>query len=102
MGFIVAGRLVEWGIPAALTPVPGLHGEEDETGLPCEDTSEKLKNQMCPACPFYEDDCDFISFYRQDTSDARQVNARPCGGFLFLGRLIDRKIIDVRDINQVI
>ena len=102
MGFIVAGRLVEWGIPAALTPVPGPHGEGDETGLPDEDTSEKLRNQMCPSCPFYDDDCDFISFHRHNTPDARQVNAMPCGGFLFLGRLIDRKVIDIRDINQVI
>jgi hypothetical protein len=102
MGFVVAGRLVEEGILAALTPVPGPHGEEDETGLPCEDTSEKLRNQMCPVCPFYENDCDFISFHRHNTPDARQVNAMPCGGFLFLGRLIDRKIIDIRDVNQVI
>ena len=101
MGFIIAERLAEWGLPISFH-ISGPLSDKGGTEMPGEETTVLLKNQICTVCPFYENDCDFISFHRHNTPDARQVNAMPCGGFLFLGRLIDRKIIDIRDVNQVI
>ena len=102
MGFIIAERLVERGIPVFLTADPGAQAEEGGSRLSGEDTSEKLRNLICPVCPFYENDCDFISLYRDNSVDVRQVTVRPCGGFIFLGLLLDRKAIDFSDIKQVI
>jgi len=102
MGFIIAERLVEWGLPISSPVISGPLSNKGETEMPGEETTVLLRNQICTVCPFYEDDCDFIGFHRLNAPDAQQVKAMPCGGFLFLGRFIDSKIIDIRDINQVI
>ena len=102
MGFIIAERLAAWGLPISFPVISGPLSDKGETEMPGEETTVLLKNQICTVCPFYEKDCDFIRFHRHNAPDARQVKAMPCGGFLFLGRLIDGKVIDIRDINQVI
>jgi len=102
MGFIIAERLAEWGLPISFPVAPGPLSDKAEAEMPGEETTALLRNQICTVCPFYEKDCDFIRFHRHNAPDVQQVKAMPCGGFLFLGRLLDMEIIDIRDINQVI
>jgi hypothetical protein len=102
MGFIVAERLVESGISVPMAAVSAGRADEGTTETPREKTAGLLRNQLCLVCPFCENDCDFIDLYKRNSPDALQTGVKPCGGFLFLGRLLDMKIIDIRDINQVI
>ena len=55
-------------------------------------TAEDLRKVLCPACPFYEGDCDFI---------LQEGDALPCGGFIFLGLLIERGIICIDDVRNI-
>ncbi len=102
MGLIVAERLVEWGIPVSMAASPETTSDKGTPEMPGEETSGMLKNQICTVCPFFENDCDYIDAHRLNSFDVRKVTAQPCGGFIFLGLLIDRKIIDIRDIKQVV
>ena len=52
-------------------------------------TEEVLVKHMCCACPFYEDDCDFIGHGK---------NSPPCGGFTLLVLLLQSDCIDIADI----
>jgi hypothetical protein len=83
LGFLVIKRLLERGVkipieqPAMQTP-PGI--------------KEELMITLCPACPFFQEDCDFVQ---------RQENALPCGGFLLLKDLIHKKIIPIDIIREI-
>ena len=55
-------------------------------------TGEKLIGNMCVACSFREDGCDFA---------AGKKDAAPCGGFILLGHLLDGKIITIDDIVNI-
>lgn len=57
--------------------------------ITCIKTKEKLKQEMCLYCPFYESDCDFVQ--QTDVSS-------PCGGFLLLVQLLESKLISFDDI----
>jgi hypothetical protein len=102
MGFIVAERLFERGLPVLSHALPGPPAETAEIGLPLPETIVMLIARICRVCPFFESDCDFIDFHKRGAVNVQQPGAIPCGGFLFLGRLIDKKLIDIKDINQVI
>ncbi len=54
-------------------------------------TGKKLAQTMCPACPFYESDCDFV-----------QSGLAPCGGFILLGNLLEKNTISIDDIRNII
>jgi hypothetical protein len=56
-------------------------------------TGEKLIRDMCTKCPFYADDCDFVQ---------QSEGVSPCGGFLLLGHLLERHIISIDDIQNII
>jgi hypothetical protein len=55
-------------------------------------TEEALAENMCVACPFFPDDCDF---------SLRQKGASPCGGFLVLGRLVEEGSVCIDDIRNI-
>jgi hypothetical protein len=55
-------------------------------------TEEKLVHNMCIACPFYENDCDFIQ---------QKENSMPCGGFTLLGHLLEAHIITIDNIKDM-
>jgi len=55
-------------------------------------TEGVLRKVLCLTCPFYEGDCDFI---------LQEGEALPCGGFIFLGHLIERGIIGVDDVRDI-
>ncbi len=54
-------------------------------------TEEKLMQNLCIVCPFYEDDCDFIQ---------QKEKSLPCGGFTLLGNLLEANIIGIDDIKS--
>jgi hypothetical protein len=56
------------------------------------ETVKALVRKVCKACPFYREDCDFI---------LKGAAASPCGGFLFLGQLVDDRAISVDDIGEM-
>jgi hypothetical protein len=55
-------------------------------------TGEKLREVLCPPCAFYDGDCDFI---------LNEGDAQPCGGFIFLGLLIENGMINIDDIRNI-
>lgn len=55
-------------------------------------TEESLGKVLCLTCPFYEGDCDFV---------LRKGDAMPCGGFIYLGLLIERGMISLDDIRDI-
>ncbi|MBI4684836.1 MAG: hypothetical protein HY755_06525 [Nitrospirae bacterium] len=82
MGFLVIKRLTEKGID--------IRFEKSDKSLGAE-TKEVLIKDICTACQFYKDDCDFAG---------NKKDALPCGGFLALGYLLDANIISVDDIKN--
>ncbi len=54
------------------------------------DRSETIVKTLCIACDFHEQDCDFM----QDRK------ARPCGGFILLGRLLASGAVTIEDIEK--
>ena len=54
-------------------------------------TEGMLIKTLCLTCPFYEEDCDFISSRR---------DAKPCGGFTLLGNLLESGILTIDDIRK--
>jgi hypothetical protein len=99
MGFTIAERMFEDALPAALPEPPA---DKDNPEMPSDETAALLRRDLCRICPFAENDCDFSELQRQGASSVREAGTVPCGGFLFLGRLIDKKVIDGKDISQVI
>jgi hypothetical protein len=69
--------------------------------IPFDKTDEKpgdaiqgeLIRGMCIACPFYENDCDFVE---------KKKDAHPCGGFMLLANLLEKNIISIDDIRNII
>ena len=54
---------------------------------------EELIRVMCIACPFYENDCDFVQ---------KKEDAPSCGGFILLASLLDKHIISIDDIQNIV
>lgn len=50
-----------------------------------------LSADLCPACPFYRDDCDYA---------AGKEKAPPCGGFLLLSQLLCSGAVSIDDIRK--
>lgn len=80
-GFLAIERLYERGKDVAFNGAQG---------IPDEATRKKLLQALCPACPYYEEDCDFVF---------KKEGALPCGGFKLLGLLLEKGIISVNDIK---
>lgn len=57
------------------------------------DKEKKLTKIMCFKCPFYENDCDFVE---------GKKDAPPCGGFMLLANLLEKNIISIDDIQNII
>ena len=83
LGFLVIKRLIEKGMKI---PIDQLARQADP------EIQEELIATFCPACPFFQEDCDFVQ---------RRDNALPCGGFLLLEDLIHRKIIPIDIIREI-
>ncbi len=83
-GFTIIERLINKGI---IIPLKDLQYEPDHT------TKEELIQSLCNFCPFSQNDCDFF---------AQKIDAKPCGGLIFLSRLIDNHRISINDIHHVI
>lgn len=54
---------------------------------------ETLVQNMCIACPFYKDACDFIQ---------QKEKSLPCGGFMLLGHLLKANIITIDNIKDMV
>jgi len=52
-----------------------------------------LKEKMCITCSFFESDCDFAEDMK---------GASPCGGFIFLVHLLEKGIINIDDIQDIV
>ncbi len=82
-GLVVVQRLIEAGraIPLA----------RPEAAVPPDKRAEEsLRQRLCRACDFRENDCDFI---------LTGGNASPCGGFLLLVRLLGTGKITIEEIE---
>ena len=82
-GFVVVKRLIEMG-----KEVP----TEDSGRRPVPLAGENLREVLCPACPFYDGDCDYI---------LQRGDAMPCGGFIFLRLLLDSGILCIDDVRNI-
>ncbi len=76
MGFLVLERLLKKG-----KEIPFDKSEKILDAI----TEKTLVQIMCVFCPFYKSNCDFIQ---------QKGKSLPCGGFLLLGHLLERNIID--------
>jgi len=83
LGFTVIERLIGKGCAISFDT----HDKAFE-----ERTKKVLLEVLCAACPFFENDCDFVT----GTSHS------PCGGFTLLGRLLGKKVIHIDDIKNII
>jgi len=90
LGFVIAERLMKKGFKLSF-----------EKNAACSDPAmnEKLTKNMCIHCPFYEDDCDFAMEYRSNEEGFSE--SPPCGGFIFLGLLLEKDIIGIDDIRNI-
>jgi hypothetical protein len=79
-GYAVLERLALQGVPLGRTT---MQEPRDRTG------EELLVRRLCMACPFHEQDCDFM--------ENRALP--PCGGFLVLSRLLETKEISIEDVK---
>jgi|WetSurMetagenome_2_1015567.scaffolds.fasta_scaffold296975_1 hypothetical protein len=98
LGFVVAERLIERGMKYS-------------SGLPVrrpdEKTEEILVRNFCVKCPFYGEDCDYVLDCRRGKSDAAGIHSDkedppPCGGFIFLGLLLEGRIVSIDDITNMV
>jgi hypothetical protein len=64
-------------------------------------TERTLIQHMCVVCPFYIKDCDFTMQYSIDKKKVSPQTCSPCGGFIFLGHLIESNIITIDNIDDV-
>jgi hypothetical protein len=79
-GYLVVERLLREGRSLILKS-----NSRESNPLP----ADMMVKTLCLACDFHEQDCDFM----QDRA------ARPCGGFVFLERLLGSGVITIEDIG---
>ena len=84
MGFTVIERLADRGKKVLF----GNNGALIDAAV-----EEALVLEMCRACPFYQEDCDFV---------LKKKHSPPCGGFVLIGHLLSAKIISIDDIRNII
>jgi len=82
-GFVVVKELMQRGKQVSF---------EESNKRPGLLTEEGLRKVLCLKCPFYEGDCDFI---------LQEGDAMPCGGFIFLGLLIEKGMICIDDVRDI-
>lgn len=80
-GVLAIKKLHEKGMDVALN---------SSQEMPHEATCKELLQSLCPACPYYQEDCDFV---------LKKEGALPCGGFKLIGLLLEKTIISVKDIK---
>ncbi len=56
------------------------------------ETVSALVQKICRLCQFRREDCDFI---------LKDHKAPPCGGFLFIGHLVDDGTISIDDVGKM-
>ena len=79
-GYEVVERLIQEGRPILF----------QKSGAPRDQaTTELIVQNLCSACGFQEDGCDFML----------DRKAPPCGGFLFLAQLLGEGTITIDDIK---
>ena len=108
LGFIVAERLMKRGMKCFPELPVRILGPE---------TEDILVRNMCGKCPFYEEDCDYVMECRskkrnKDTLPESHIHEEgilknkedppPCGGFIFLGLLLEGDIISIDDITNMV
>ncbi|OGW35596.1 MAG: hypothetical protein A2X58_10305 [Nitrospirae bacterium GWC2_56_14] len=79
-GYLVLERLAQQGI---LIDNKNTDHLRDRAG------EEPLVQALCMACPFHEQDCDFME----------NSALPPCGGFLLLMQLLGKKKISIDDVK---
>ena len=79
-GYVVLERLALQGTSISRTI---MKEPRDRTG------EELLVRRLCMACPFHEQDCDFM--------EDRELP--PCGGFLLLSQLLAANEISIEDVE---
>ncbi|MEW6052420.1 MAG: hypothetical protein AB1552_01340 [Nitrospirota bacterium] len=103
-----------------------LHGQglnipfDKADGVPAAKTQEILFRYLCTSCPFYEDGCDFADTCRLEehgapnpvspplhriaggSKSAKKALPLPCGGFIVLVNLLQKRIINIDDIRNII
>ncbi len=89
-GFVIAERLMQKGLKLSFKKTPARTNPA---------TEKTLTKNMCIHCPFYEDDCDFAIEYRSNEEGFSE--SPPCGGFIFLGHLLEKNIIGIDDIRNI-
>jgi hypothetical protein len=52
-----------------------------------------LSSYICNSCPFFAEDCDFQGMGPAD-------DVEPCGGFILLAHLYDKKMIETCDLEE--
>ncbi len=85
-GLLVIERIIENG---GEIPLDMLDLSAKSDRIINHNTKEILFKNICISCPFYESDCDFAE---------QKEDSKPCGGFIFLGLLLEEDIISVDDI----
>ena len=79
-GFTVVEQLTQRGVRIVF----------EKYGLELNATvQELLRQRMCLACAFHEQDCDFML----------DRTARPCGGFVLIAQLLDSGVITIEEIE---
>ncbi len=56
-------------------------------------TESILSEDLCVGCPYRAEDCDFA---------AEVEGALPCGGFIFLGILLEKKILSRHELQKTV
>ncbi len=79
-GALIVERLMESGRDVVTGGTKLINSDEA--------VSELMIRAVCGACDFREHDCDF----------AQDRQARPCGGYVLLSRLLGSKSISIEDI----
>jgi hypothetical protein len=109
LGFLIIERLISRGVKITSE-------KTDRTIDPAD--SERLLNDMCVRCPFFDNDCDFAMVsrsnrMRETASSPLQKGSEgqcsekgcipsPCGGFTLLGYLLGGNTINIDDIKKLI
>ncbi|MDA8431497.1 MAG: hypothetical protein M0Z60_00875 [Nitrospiraceae bacterium] len=81
-GFSVVERMIKGGRKLPFEIQEGAIGADIAAGL---------ELRLCRRCPFYREDCDF----------AAGAGAPPCGGYLFIGRLVGRGALLLDDLDEM-